>query len=164
MIHYYYGDGKGKTSAAIGACLRAVNANINCAIVQFHKDGSSGEIAQLKKLGVDIYTCFDGIKFFRLMNDEEKNKLISCHNNNLRKVIIVGYELIVFDELGDALINKAIDVSLIDELLKISECELIITGHKPVELFMQSADYITEFRCKAHPFKKGIKARKGIEY
>lgn len=164
MIHYYYGYGKGKTSAAIGACLRAVNANKKCAVVQFHKDGRSGEIVQLKKLGVDIYACFEGVKFFKKMNDEEKTKLILCHNVNLKKVINGGYDFLVLDELGDALKNNAVDVALVNELLKFAECELIITGHKPLEILMESADYITDFICKTHPLKKGIKARKGIEY
>lgn len=164
MIHYYYGYGKGKTSAAAGACLRAVSAGRKCAVVQFHKDGSSGETVQLKRLGIDIYACFEGVGFFGQLNDEEKEKLISCHNDNLRKAADCGYDLIVLDELGDALSNNSVDVSLVEKLLKASGCELIITGHKPVELFMRSADYITEFRCEAHPFAKGIEARKGIEY
>lgn len=164
MIHYYYGDGKGKTSAAMGACLRALGAGMRCAVVQFHKDGSSGEIAQLKKLGADIYACSEGVKFFRKMSDEEKKALTVCHNDNLKAVMNGGYEFIVLDELGDAVKNGAVDTTPVEKLIRSEKCELIITGHTPVELLMKSADYITEFRCAAHPFAKGVKARRGIEY
>lgn len=164
MIHYYYGDGKGKTSAAMGACLRAVGAGMKCAVVQFHKDGSSGEIAPLKELGVDAYACSCGVKFFKQMNDDEKKSLTLCHNENMRSVLVGEYDFIILDELGDALKNSTVELTLVEELLGRKACEFIVTGHKPVELLMQHADYITEFKCEEHPFLRGVSARRGIEY
>ena len=55
MIHFYYGKGKGKTSAAVGACLRAVGSGMSCAMIQFLKNGSSSEIALLRKCGIDVF-------------------------------------------------------------------------------------------------------------
>ena len=55
MIHFYYGNGKGKTSAAVGACLRAAGSGLRCAVIQFLKNGSSGEIALLRKCGIDVF-------------------------------------------------------------------------------------------------------------
>ncbi len=75
MIHYYYGNGKGKTSAAAGACVRALGAGMRCAFVQFHKNGSSSEISLLEKLGADIYICPECTRFFSKMNDSEKAAL-----------------------------------------------------------------------------------------
>ena len=164
MIHYYYGDGKGKTSAAAGACIRAAGAGLRCAFVQFHKDGSSSEVSVLKKIGTDVFSCCGRVKFFRSMTADEIEKITEEHNENLRRVLSGEYDLIVLDELGDAVRHGTADITLISRLLEKTSCEIVITGHKPVELFMEKADYITESRCIAHPYKKGVKARKGIEY
>ena len=164
MIHYYYGTGKGKTSAALGACLRALGCGMRCAVVQFLKDGSSSEITPLRKLGADIYACTSGVRFFKKMTDAERIAVINTHNENLTAILNCKYDLIVLDELGDAFARGAADPILVDNILFIPDCELIITGHKPLPQFISCADYITEFRCIAHPYKKGIKARKGIEF
>ncbi|MBR3026460.1 MAG: cob(I)yrinic acid a,c-diamide adenosyltransferase, partial [Oscillospiraceae bacterium] len=72
MIHYYYGNGKGKTSSANGALIRAAGSGMNCALVQFFKNGTSSEIEILKKTGADVYFCdFQNKRFFSKMNDEE---------------------------------------------------------------------------------------------
>ena len=165
MIHYYYGDGKGKTSSANGALLRAAGSGMKCALVQFFKNGSSSEIRVLKESGADVYFCdFQNMRFFSKMNDEERASVIRSHNENLKKVLSIGYDLIVLDEFGDAVLNKAVDENLTNEILSLSGCEIIITGHAPCDRILGVADYITEFKCIAHPYQKGIKARKGIEF
>ena len=70
----------------------------------------------------------------------------------------------MLDEFGDAVLNNAADDSLINEILSLSEYEIIITGHAPCDRILGVADYITEFKCVAHPYQKGITARKGIEF
>ncbi len=165
MIHYYYGDGKGKTSSANGALIRAAGSGMKCALVQFFKNGTSSEIGILKKIGADVYFCdFKNMRFFSKMNDEERVAVISSHNENLKKVLAADHDLIVLDEFGDAVLNNAADETLINEILSLSECEIIITGHATCDRILRVADYITEFKCIAHPYQKGIKARKGIEY
>lgn len=165
MIHYYYGKGKGKTSAAAGACIRAAGNGLRCAVIQFLKNGTSGEIGPLKKLGIDIFTCeFEGIRFFSRMPAEEQQTVISAHNENLRRVLAGTYQLIVLDELADAVQKGAADPELVAAVLSLPDTEIVITGHPCLEQFSQRADYITEFRCVAHPFQKGQKARKGIEF
>ena len=164
MIHYYYGDGKGKTSAAAGACIRARGSGMRCAFVQFHKNGTSGEIAMLRQLQTDIFACTGSIRFFRDMTPQEIAAITQMHNKNLQAVLQGSYDLIVLDELGDALHRSTVDAENVRALLTNPPCELIITGHKPVPLLLEHADYITEFRCVAHPFRSGQSARKGIEY
>ncbi len=160
MIHYCYGKGKGKTSAAAGACLRALGHGMKCAYAQFHKNGSSGEVSQLRKLGADVYDAGE-VRFMRDMSDEEISRMTDRHNDELRSVMH-GYDLIVLDELGDAVRLGTVDISLVREVLSCG-AEVIVTGHDTVPLFMD-ADYITRFEDEAHPYRKGIKARKGIEY
>ena len=165
MIHYYYGNGKGKTSSANGALIRAAGSGMNCALVQFFKNGTSSEIEILKKTGADVYFCdFQNMRFFSKMNDEERAGVISSHNENLKKVLASDYDFIVLDEFGDAVLNNAVDAGLTDKILSLSGCEIIITGHTPCDRILGVADYITEFKCIAHPYQKGIKARKGIEF
>ncbi len=72
--------------------------------------------------------------------------------------------MIVLDELGDAADRGAVDIAAVTVLLENERCEFIITGHRPADIFMQRADYITEFNCVAHPYRTGVTARKGIEY
>ena len=165
MIHYYYGDGKGKTSAAVGACVRAIGSGMTCAVVQFLKNGTSGETAPLRSLGVPVFACsFTGRRFFRDMTAAEQAAVIAEHNENLRTVLGSSYQMIILDELGDAAAKNALDPELVRQILAKPGCELIITGHKPVEMLCAAADYITEFRCVAHPYRNGIPARRGVEY
>ena len=165
VIHYYYGNGKGKTSAANGACIRAAGAGMQCAVVQFLKNGSSSEITMLRSLGIPVYACsFQGVRFFREMTESEQRIVISEHNANLRRLIGMQADFMVLDELGDALRRNAVDRSLVNRILDLPDCEIILTGHKPVPEIMERADYITEFRSVAHPYQDGIAARKGIEY
>ena len=164
MIHYYYGNGKGKTSAAAGACIRALGSGMKCAFVQFHKNGTSSEITVLRQLQTDVFTCTGSIRFFRDMTAQEITAVTKMHNVNLQRVLQKTYDRIVLDELGDALLRETVDAAAVLALLKEPPCELIITGHKPDPLLTEYADYITEFRCIAHPYRSGCSARRGIEY
>ena len=165
LIHYYYGDGKGKTSAAIGACIRAAGAGLQCAVIQFLKNGSSSEIGILRRLGIPVTACsFRGVRFFRDMSAQEQQSVISEHNANLQQLLSVKTDFIVLDELGDAIRRQAVDPELVRQVLSLADCEIIITGHKPVSEITEIADYITEFRSVRHPYENGIAARKGIEY
>ena len=165
MIHYYYGNGKGKTSAAVGACLRAAGSGLRCAVVQFLKNGTSSETVLLRQCGIDVFACdFEGVRFFGRMSEAEQKAVILAHNENLRRVIAGSYQLLVLDELGDAVGKQAVDPDLAAAVLMLPDTEIIVTGHKKMERFIQCADYITEFRCISHPYQKGRKARRGIEF
>ncbi len=163
MIHYYYGYGKGKTSAAAGACLRAAGSGMRCAFVQFLKNGTSGEVGILRKGIADVFDCGGKADFPSNMNDEQKAELRKVHDSNLRAAMAGGYDLIVLDELGDSIDCGLIDTGAVEKMLA-RPCELVITGHTATPQLMSRADYITEFRSISHPYDRGIAARKGIEY
>ena len=165
MIHYYFGKGKGKTSAAVGACIRAAGSGLRCVMIQFLKNGTSSEVTLLRKCGIEVFACaFEGVRFFSRMTAAEQQRVILAHNENLRRVIAGAYQVIVLDELGDAVQKHAVDAALVEAVLALPDTEIVITGHKRAEQFIQCADYITEFQCIAHPYQKGQKARKGFEF
>lgn len=191
MIHLYYGDGKGKTTAAVGLCIRAAGNKKQVLFAQFMKDGGSGEIALLKKIpGIDVL-CGDVPRGFYSKMDDETKKLfageqerlldaiierVECENENIKahngKVIeetSVKKEirmLLVMDEItyayGWNLINRAKLEKLINN--RPDFLEIVMTGRNPDKFLMDAADYVTEMKCEKHPFEKGIQARKGVEF
>jgi cob(I)alamin adenosyltransferase len=164
MIHLYCGDGKGKTSAAAGLLIRARGWDIPCAAVQFLKGSPSGEVKSLEKLGVAVFRCREGLKFLWDMTEQEKQELKAQQTEMLEKALALRPEMLMLDELCDAYSSDTAERALVDDLLKAPPCELVITGHKPDEIFFQQADYITEMKKLAHPFDKGAAARRGVEF
>ena len=98
LLHLYYGDGKGKTTAAMGLALRALGSGKRVVIVQFLKGGNSGEIPLLAKLGAEIYRGKAGQKFVFQMNEAEKAATRELQNRNLRNAMARPADLLVLDE------------------------------------------------------------------
>ncbi len=171
MIHVYTGDGKGKTTAAIGMAMRATGQGKKVLVLQFLKSSlkDSGEIITAKKSGIKFIT-FKG-QTSPLFDPEVKlPDLKKSVNEALRasldEIISGNYDLVVLDELN-TLLNKGFatmeDVRRIIEV-KPDELELVFTGRGAPDELIEIADYVTEIRMIKHPFTKGVKARKGIEY
>ena len=97
MLHIYYGDGKGKTTAAMGLALRALGHAKHVTILQFLKDGSSGEIALLRRCGADVHAC-PNAKFTWLMTADEKAEAREHNNAALRTALAAPFDLLVLDE------------------------------------------------------------------
>lgn len=181
MLHAYWGDGKGKTCAAMGLAVRAAAAGWRVVVVQFLKDGSSSEISPLKGLpGVEA-VLNDGAlaKFTFRMSDEEKAASRVLHDDNLRhafELVSAPAEgaaacegsLLVLDEVLDALRAGLLDESLLREVLTwaagADRCEAVVTGHSLPDSVAEAADYLTRFSCERHPYQCGVAAREGIEY
>lgn len=168
-IHLYCGNGKGKTTAAMGLVLRQISCHKKVVIAQFLKDGSSSEIAFLKEQK-DVVCLFEQMpkRFFKQMNDEEKQELKQQQNGLFHKAIELAEhaDCLVLDEIIDALNHAFIDL---DEFLNFlnhrnEHLEVILTGRNPDEKIVACADYYTNFVCEKHPYTKGVHARKGIEY
>ncbi len=183
MIHLYYGEGKGKTTAAMGLALRAIGHGRRVAIVQFMKNGKSGELAPLKLLGAIVLSGRPDTKFFAKMSNQEREDTRHVNDDNLKKALEVPCDMLILDEAC-----AACDLGMVDEKMlrdyvtgvkkrtKISgvtgdtayevksEPEIIITGRKPADWMTEAADYITEMRAERHPYEQGVKAREGIEY
>lgn len=171
MLHIYYGNGKGKTTAAVGLTVRANGAGMKTAFFQFLKNGSSSEIDILKKLENNTVVCCGSCsKFSFQMNSDEKNNVMSEHNNMLdhaKELVENGcINLIVLDELLDAYNKELIDRKLADRFIFCcsKKTEIVVTGRDPSEEWLKAADYVTEMTAVKHPYNNGLSARKGIEY
>ena len=165
LLHLYWGDGKGKTTAAMGLALRALGSGKRVVIVQFLKGGNSGEIPLLAQLGAEIYRGKAGQKFVFQMTPEEKATTRELQNQNLAAAMAQPADLLILDEAGSAEELDMVDVDLLKKavLERPAGCECVLTAHTPPQWMLDAADYSTEMKCHRHPYQKGIKARKGIE-
>lgn len=171
MIQVYCGNGKGKTTAAIGLAIRAVGRGKKVIFVQFLKGTKTGELEVLKQLSnVTVIRNPKELGFLSRMNDLEKREVTEFHNQTLEKIQKILLEemidLLVLDELTYPYIWNLIDKEKVEALIlqKPEKLEIVITGREPDSFFLEHADYITDMQCIRHPYQKGIKAREGIEY
>ena len=166
LLHLYYGDGKGKTTAAMGLALRALGSGKKVVILQFLKGGQSGEIPLLEQLGAKIYRGKAGQKFVFQMNEAEKAATRDLQNRNLAAATTEDADLLVLDEAGSAWELDMVDKALLQKavLARPAAQECVLTAHAAPRWMLDAADYVTEMKCCRHPYQKGIAARKGIEY
>lgn len=165
-LHLYCGDGKGKTTAAMGLALRALGSGKKVVIVQFLKSGTSGELEGLKSLGAIVISGKSGTKFVSQMSERDKEETYSINNRHLLQALNENADLLILDEACAALSTGLIDEALLKTavLRRPVEQELVLTGRNPAEWMIEAADYITEMKCIRHPYNSGLAARKGIEF
>ncbi len=171
MIQIYYGDGRGKTSAAIGAAVRAAGRNMRILFVQFLKSENSGERRVLEQIqGITMTPCPVDLDFTYNMTDTQKaqaSKIFrELFDRSVRIALTSNYNLLILDEIFSAINTGMISENdvynfLTDAPLKL---EIILTGSKPSKKFIDLADYVSNIVKEKHPFDKGITARLGIEY
>jgi cob(I)alamin adenosyltransferase len=169
MIHIYCGDGKGKTTAALGLICRHVGTGGTAVLAQFLKSLPTGELATLEKLGIPVYRNELPHGFFPNMSEEMKKSVREMHDSTLaevtRRARANSCSLLVLDELCAALSLELIDREAVLSLLDShGEAELVITGRDPDPALLARADYVTEMKLVKHPYEKGVGARKGVEY
>lgn len=174
MIHVYHGDGKGKTTAAMGLALRAAANQKKVLVCQFLKDGSSGEIRLLQQLGsVSVLHDEPPMKFSFRMNDGERAASRAQHDQNLASCIEAMRwgvaDVVILDEAMGALSTELLDPALLTQALDLSAGkaegpELVLTGRNPPQFVLEAADYVTQMTCERHPFEQGVRARRGIEF
>jgi cob(I)alamin adenosyltransferase len=171
LIHVYTGEGKGKTTAAFGLAIRAAGHNKKVLIFQFLKGGSqnSGEAVAVKKFGIKIITFKDQISpLFKPAADVAKLKrsVKESLQFTLDEIKSDGYDMIILDEFnnlfGGGLATMKDAKKIIES--KPDNAELVFTGRNAPDELVEMADYVTETRMIKHPFDKGRKARKGIEF
>ena len=167
LVQVYTGNGKGKTTAAIGLAVRASGAGLKVYIQQFIKGKSYSEIKAIKSLkNITIEQCGKGC--FILGSPEKKDR--ECALKGLassRQAVISGkYSLVIMDEINVALKMGLVKSSDVIEIIKIKprNLELVLTGRYCPSAILKYADLVTEMTEIKHPFKKGILARCGIEY
>jgi len=171
FVHIYTGEGKGKTSAALGLGLRAAGCGYKVCIFQFFKDKKSpcSESNAIKRFGRDF-------KFKRFDIPHPMFKKIDITNLKLRLKKAVN-------EVNETLKGKEFDVVILDEILigvsqgfmdesvvlkiirsKPMKTELVLTGRGATKKLINSADYVTYMKDMGHPFSKGVRARRGIDF
>ncbi|MEQ8220912.1 MAG: cob(I)yrinic acid a,c-diamide adenosyltransferase [Candidatus Eremiobacterota bacterium] len=171
LVQIYTGDGKGKTTAALGQALRATGHGFTVRFIQFLKCLDSGELHSAEKLHPSfvIYRFEHQKKFFWTLNDEEKKELkkeISIAMDFARKTIDKEEcNILVLDEILGALQNKLVSLEEIKELIerKPYHMELILTGRNAPEELVLMADLVTEMKKIKHPADRKISSREGIE-
>lgn len=171
MVHVYHGDGKGKTTAAMGLAIRSAGVGNLVVIVQFLKGSPTGEIEVLSRIPeITVLRNQEDLGFVKWMTEEEKKQAEMMHNINLMQAIELinqgKCDLLVLDELASTYNYGLVDQNMVQTLLEMrpKDLEIVITGREPAQLFMDHADYITEMKKIRHPYDNGTPARKGVEF
>lgn len=185
MIQIYCGDGKGKTTAAVGLSVRVAGSGIPVLFVQFLKDGSSGEISVLKQInGFTVMHAKVDYGFVSSMTSEQLEATKTAYDRMISEVgEWLNKTVLLVEKDGAHKQDKPCAVVILDEILHacnfglVSEEELysmlkkysarvefVLTGRNPSAKMKETADYISEIENRKHPYAIGIEARKGIEY
>lgn len=168
MIHIYCGDGKGKTTASVGLCVRAAGRGKRVVFTQFFKDGSSGEVKLLKTLpGVTVLCCPYHHGFYFRMNEEQKERARQDYTQLLEQALSQeNTQLLVLDEVISACGHHTVPEERLLDFLREngSRMEIVLTGRNPSAALLDAADYVTRMEKVKHPFDRGIPAREGVEY
>ncbi|MGI6017819.1 MAG: cob(I)yrinic acid a,c-diamide adenosyltransferase [Marvinbryantia sp.] len=170
LVHIYCGDGKGKTTAGMGLCMRAAGCGLQVLLYQFMKNNRTNERKILEK--ADNVTIIDGLeeeKFSFQMTEEEKAQRRIFYAQQLKTVTEKAaeeeYDVLFLDEIiytiGAGLLEEQLLLNFLDQ--KPEHLEVILTGQGPSEALMERADYVSEICMRKHPFQKGMPARDGIE-
>ena len=170
LIHIYTGNGKGKTTAAMGLVLRASGRGLKVIVGQFLKGRETGELKTLALLpGVEVFRGKPLTKFSFQMSDGEKEEVLQSHNHFIgelaQRCAETKADLLVLDEVIGACSTKLLDEKLLLDFLKNKpkHLEVVMTGRNPSESLLEMADYVSEICKRKHPFDRGIPAREGIE-
>ena len=169
MIHIYCGDGKGKTTAAVGLAIRAAGAGKSVVFTQFFKDGSSSEISVLRSIpNIRVLHCQTVPGFWRRMDQGQREGARADYTWLFTDVVEAAKnaDLLILDEIVSACNHGAVPERLVTDFLdrKPDTLEVVLTGRDPSAALLDRADYITEMRKCKHPYDQGIPARKGIEF
>ena len=172
LVIVYTGNGKGKTTAALGMALRAIGYNYKVCMLQFIKGSwHYGEMDSSKKLEPNFELIAIGKGFVGILDDKSskeehekyaKEALKICQE----KIFSEKYDIVILDEVNYAINLNLIDVNDIMKLIKEKpeKVNLVLTGNHAKNEIVELADLVTEMTEIKHPFKSGIKARKGIDF
>lgn len=170
-IHIYCGDGKGKTSAAIGLAVRAAGRGRKVLIVRFLKHDDSGEVRSLSRIpDICVKACEKSFGFFCQMTQEQKEEAREYYGSLFRRVwteaVEKKFDMLVLDEIVAACRHGLVCEDTVRKCLqnRPGNLEVILTGRNPSAKMLELADYVSEIRKRKHPFDRGIPAREGIEF
>lgn len=170
LVHIYTGDGKGKTTAAIGLAVRFAGTGGRVLFVRFLKNNDSAELEALKN--IPEITVADNPEVYRMiylngdLPEGSKEYYSAMFEAAKNEALSGAYGMIVFDELMAAVNLGLVDLNAVVNFLenRPEGLEVVMTGRNPAPEIAAYADYISEIKKIKHPFDQGITARKGIEY
>ena len=176
LVHAYIGDGKGKTTAAVGTIVRAVGYGWKVLFLQFMKNSTwpSGERQSLRQLGVDVLVMGQG--FYKILDDhssatEHKAAAADALRVASEKICSGSFQLVVLDELGSAVEEGLLEKRAVEKFLRLHQKDtaaknvhLIWTGHKKIGWMLKYADLVTDMQMVKHPYYRGIIATRGLDY
>ena len=170
MIQTYFGNGKGKTTAAVGAAVRCAGCCNKVLFVQFLKNNDSAEFKVLCKVdGIDVLCSEKRYELYDNLSLERTSAFAKVYGKLLFEDVksrAHSYKMIILDEILDAVLYGYIDEDKL--LLLLAELkdnsEIILTGHNLTEKIANISDYISEVKEICHPYTKGVLPREGIEF
>jgi cob(I)alamin adenosyltransferase len=168
LTHLYYGDGKGKTTAAMGLAMRACGGGGHVIVAQFLKSQPTNELTMLDMMGIEMLRSLEHFPFTFQMDEEQFEACKKVQRGLFRAACYSMRELdlLVLDEVVDAVNAKMVTTDELIEAIhtKPDNCELVITGHEPAQEIIDACDYVTEMHKVKHPFDQGVQARRLIEF
>ena len=171
LVILYTGEGKGKTTAALGLVLRAVGYNRKCLIVQFGKIWFTGELLGVKKLAPHVKMIQGGKGFVKILGDqlplsEHKKAARQTFELLYKEVVSDNWDVVVCDEIVGAVSSGLLPLNRVIRLIKDKpeRVDLVLTGHHAPRELVDMADLATEMVELKHPFQKGILAKRGIDF
>ena len=166
-VQLYTGNGKGKTTAAIGQALRAAGAGWKVYIAQFVKGMHYSELDSLARFSDLIRIAQYGRNCFIHGNPTQEDCDLACSGlEEVRQITLSGeYQMVILDEITIAILYKLVDLQDVLSLIRQRHpgLELILTGRKAPDELVEIADLVTEMREVKHFFQQGVQARAGIE-
>ena len=172
LVIVYTGGGKGKTSAALGLVLRAVGYNHKVCMVQFVKGSwHYGELDSAKRLAPEFELITAGKGFVGILDDKSpREEHVKAANDTLaisrEKIMSDKFDVVILDEINYAIQLELLKLDDVLQLIKAkpAELDLVLTGNHATKEVIELADLVTEMKEIKHPFKSGIKAKKGIDF
>ena len=171
MIHLYCGDGKGKTTAAVGLAVRAAGHGKRVVFAQFMKGRISGELNVLSMLkNVTVARALENEMFTFQMNAEQRKSAAAANAMLLEFAERVAkahdLDMVVLDEIVTAVSMGMVSEERVKRYISefSRDKELVITGSTPEAWMIEMADYVTDMEKIKHPFDRGSEAREGVEY
>lgn len=167
LVQVYTGDGKGKTTAALGLALRAAGHGLRTYIGQFLKGRPTGELEAARLLEPYLTIEQFGEAGFVTQGDARQAALARQGLQRVRRSLTSGeYDIVVVEEISVALDLELVSLEDVLALLgeRPSEVELVLTGRSAPQELISRADLVTEMVAVKHPYDQGIKARPGIEF
>ncbi len=171
LVILYTGEGKGKTTAALGLVLRAVGYKKKCLIVQFGKAWFTGELVGIKKLAPLVKIIQGGKGFLGILGSkvtkaDHKKAAKEAFDIIYKEVTGGKWDIVVADEIVGAISSGVLSLKWVVKLIKDRplRMDLILTGHHAPGKLINMADLVTEMKEVKHPYRLGILAKRGIDF